>query len=65
MDEGVPGDPWRLSSIKGVREHEESLGTLEQATVQLELPELSWPRQTDLHGGGERIWGKQGIRAHR
>jgi hypothetical protein len=37
MDEGVPGDPWRLSSIKGVREHEESLGMLEQATVQLEL----------------------------
>jgi hypothetical protein len=37
MDEGVPADPWWLSSIKGVREHEESLGTLEQATVQLEL----------------------------
>jgi hypothetical protein len=37
MDEGVPGDPWRLSLIKGVKEHEESLGTLEQAMVQLEL----------------------------
>jgi hypothetical protein len=36
MDEGVPGDSWRLSSIKGAREHEESLGMLEQATVQLE-----------------------------
>jgi hypothetical protein len=36
MDEGVPGNSWRLSSIKGVREHEESLGTLDQATVELE-----------------------------
>jgi hypothetical protein len=37
MGEGVPGNPWWLGSIKRVREHVESLGMLEQATVQLEL----------------------------
>ena len=37
MGEGVPGNPWWLGPIKRVSEHVESLGTLEQATVQLEL----------------------------
>ena len=37
MGEGVPGNTWWLGPIKRVSEHVESLGTLEQATVQLEL----------------------------
>jgi hypothetical protein len=37
MEQRVPGDPWRSSSIRGVEELEESLRMLEQTTEKLEL----------------------------
>jgi hypothetical protein len=37
MEQHVPSDPWRSSSIRGVEELEENLRTLEQTTRELEL----------------------------
>jgi hypothetical protein len=41
MEQHVPGDPWRSSSIRGVEELEKSLRILEQTTEKLEL---TWSR---------------------
>jgi hypothetical protein len=63
MGEGVPGNPWWLGPIKRVSEHVESLGTLEQATVQLEL---TWVELAAVGCSSWRrrgIWGKPEIRA--
>jgi hypothetical protein len=37
MEQRVPGDPWRSSSIRRVKELEESLRMLEHTTEKLEL----------------------------